>query len=189
MTDAWLFHTNQKHFFENKNYLAFSTSAPSWSSSRIFSSIYACASTFLLGQVWVPFSPFPWSTLLTVAQLEHGANSTKAVGSIPPWAIHLRTGLGDSCESLSNKNILWSGHFVNCTPEHTDRANMFGTQSNISATSSGILSIRRTDWRRTPRGLEGWSTSPMRKAWESWGCSAWEDWGDFLAPPSHWRGL
>lgn len=106
MTDAWLFHTNWKHSFENKNCLAFSTYAPGWSSSCIFEFDYTCASTFLWEQVGASSSPFP---SLRLAQLEHGATNTKGVGSIPTRAIYLRAGLEDPCGTFQSKNILsWS---------------------------------------------------------------------------------
>jgi len=47
------------------------------------------------------------------------------------------------------------------------------------ASSSGALSTGKTwtCWSGSRGGLqkrsEGWSTSPMRKGWESWGCSNW----------------
>ena len=39
--------------------------------------------------------------------------------------------------------------------------------------------------RRPEKWSEGWSTSPMRKGWGSWGCSAWrrEGWGKTLLRP------
>ena len=52
-----------------------------------------------------------------------------------------------------------------------------------SASSSGAPSTRRTwsCWSRSrggpQRSSKGWSTSPMRKGWESWGCSAWRNKG------------
>lgn len=38
--------------------------------------------------------------------LEHCANNTKVLGSIPIWAIHLRAGIDDPCWSLPTQNIL-----------------------------------------------------------------------------------
>lgn len=40
--------------------------------------------------------------------LEHGANDTKLVCSIPIWTIHLRVGLDDPHGSLSTQNTLRS---------------------------------------------------------------------------------
>ena len=43
-------------------------------------------------------------------------------------------------------------------------------------------------YKNDPRG---WSTSPMRTGWESWGCSAWRRGGcreTLLQPSSTWRG-
>ena len=67
-----------------------------------------------------------------------------------------------------------------------------------TASDSGAPNTRRT-WmcwsgsRGGPRKWsEGWSTSPMRTGWESWGCSAWRREGcgeTSLRPPSNWRGL
>ena len=39
------------------------------------------------------------------------------------------------------------------------------------------------------RWSEGWSTSPSRKGWESWGCSAWRrQWGDLIAAFQYLKG-
>ena len=45
--------------------------------------------------------------------------------------------------------------------------------------------------RRPQKWSEGWSTPPMRKGWESWGCSAWRREGStetLLQPSSTHRG-
>ena len=65
------------------------------------------------------------------------------------------------------------------------------------ASSYGAPSTRRT-WtcwsgsRGVPqRWSKGWNTSPMRKGWESWGCSAWRREGGgetWLQPSSTWTG-
>lgn len=52
--------------------------------------------------------------------------------------------------------------------------------------------IEPLEWvqRRPPRWLERWSTSPMRKGWESWDCSNWKREGfgvTALWPSSTWR--
>lgn len=47
-----------------------------------------------------------------ISLLEHSANSTKTVGSIPIWAIHLTTGLDDHCGSLPTQTILWICNFL-----------------------------------------------------------------------------
>ena len=44
---------------------------------------------------------------------------------------------------------------------------------------------------KSRHGAQGWSISPMRKDWESWGCSAWrrEGCGETLEQPfSTWTG-
>ena len=62
--------------------------------------------------------------------------------------------------------------------------------------SSGALSTGKswTCWSGSRGGpqkwSEGWSTSPMRKGWESWGCSAWKRrlWGDLIAAFQYLKG-
>ena len=46
--------------------------------------------------------------------------------------------------------------------------------------------------RRPLKCSEGWNTAPIRKGWESWGCSVWRREGcgeTWLQPFSTWRGL
>ena len=66
------------------------------------------------------------------------------------------------------------------------------------ASSYGALSTGKTwtCWRGSRGGpqkfSERWNTSPMRRGWASWGCSAWgrEGCRDTLEQPSStWRGL
>lgn len=65
-----------------------------------------------------------------------------------------------------------------------------------AAPSSGVPSIGSTRiWWSESRGKsqkwsEVWYTSPIRKRWESWGCSGWRREGSrvTLLPSSTWRG-
>ena len=67
----------------------------------------------------------------------------------------------------------------------------------VSLIQSHILCLSQAQQMKLSRGgpqkWSGvWSTSPVRKGWESWGCSAWrsEGCGETLEQPaSTWRGL
>jgi len=72
-----------------------------------------------------------------------------------------------------------------------------GNLAMSTVSSSGDFSTgkTRTCWSRSRGGpqkwIEGWNSSPMRKDWETWGCSACRTvgWSETLEQPfSAWRG-
>ena len=88
-------------------------------------------------------------------------------------ALHLSQHEQDICHQLMSlrTNSL-------CCGWGSQRGN-FLQAAKVTVFSSGATNIRRTwtCWSESgggpQRGSQGWSSSPMKTGWESWGCSAW----------------
>ena len=98
---------------------------------------------------------------------------------------------------------LWVNAFIQKAPLMPQLSSMTLNKNNNGSTtwspesSSGALSTRRawSCWSgsrgRPQKWSEDWSSSPTRKGWESWGCSAWRREGcrkDLIAAFQYLKG-
>ena len=139
-------------------------------------------------------SAFPWS----LSQLFFWSSTIYAIENVKEKCFAFRAWT-TTCSSGPNRATLtqqwWSAARV-CVPEgHWLLEQLPHTLHRMNSANPGdgpkVYTMARPLFLKLRTWTKGWSTSPVRTGWESWGCSAWRRQGSgeaLLQSSSTWRG-